>query len=106
MAPTLSSRLYAVVEAREGEGIYPHIYRTRDDGKVWTRNLQGAASGPRADAARAGISTLTRAQGQAAQLFGLVENADLAPTPQVLAAWKDTASAIDAAIAAWERGGR
>ncbi len=44
--------------------------------------------------------------GQAAQLFGLVENADLAPTPQMLAAWQETASAIDDAIAAWERGAR
>ena len=70
------------------------------------RDLQGAVNGPRADAAKAAVSALTRAQGQATQLFGLVEGADLAPTPQMLAAWKDTASAIDAAIAVWERGGR
>ncbi|HUU34555.1 MAG TPA: hypothetical protein VMW48_10850, partial [Vicinamibacterales bacterium] len=33
VAPTLSSRLYAVVEAREGEG----IYRSDDAGESWVR---------------------------------------------------------------------
>ncbi len=65
---------------------------------------EAAGGGARAEAAKAAAADLTRAQGQATQLFGLVEGADLPPTPQMLAAWKDTATAIDAAIAAWERG--
>ena len=69
------------------------------------RDVQMAAGGgARAEAAKVAATALTRAQGQATQLFGQVEGADLPPTPQILAAWKDTASAIDAAIAAWERG--
>ena len=68
------------------------------------RDVQAASEGGRAAAAQAADTALTRAQGQAAQLFGQVEGADLPPTPQLLAAWKETASGIDAAIAAWERG--
>ena len=64
-----------------------------------------AAGGARADAARASEAALTRAQGQAAQLFGLVESADLPPTPQMLSAWKDTTAAIDLALATWARSG-
>ena len=63
-----------------------------------------SAPASRADAARTATGALTRAQGQAAQLLGLVEGVDLPPTPQVLAAWRDTAAAIDAAIAAWTTG--
>ena len=73
------------------------------------REVQAAAApgaGARAEAAKTAAAALTRAQGQATQLLGLVDGADLSPTPQVLAAWKDTASVIDAAIAAWERGAR
>ncbi len=63
-----------------------------------------AGGGARAEAAKMAATALTRAQGEATQLFGQIEGADLPPTPQVLAAWQATASAIDAAIAAWERG--
>jgi photosystem II stability/assembly factor-like uncharacterized protein len=63
-----------------------------------------AASGAGAEAGRAAVTALTRAQGQAAQLRALVEGADLPPTPQVLKAWKETAGAIDAAIGAWNGG--
>ena len=59
----------------------------------------------RGERARTAVGALTRAQGQAAQLFNQVEGADLPPTPPMLAAWKDTAAAIDAALAAWARGG-
>ncbi len=63
-----------------------------------------AAAGTRAEAAKAAAEALTRAQGQATQLLGLVEGADLPPTPQMLAAWKATATAIDAALATWQQG--
>ena len=73
---------------------------------VTLHDVKAAVSGPRAEAATAAASALTRAQGQATQLFGMVEGADLPPTPPMLTAWKATASAIDAAIAAWDRGVR
>jgi photosystem II stability/assembly factor-like uncharacterized protein len=62
-----------------------------------------AAKGPRVELARTTEGALTRAQGQASQLFGLVEGADVAPTPQMLSAWKESAAAIESAISAWER---
>lgn len=67
---------------------------------------ESAANGPRAGQARTAVTALTRLQGQATQLFGLVEGADLAPTPLTLAAWKETAAAIDTALAAWAAGAR
>jgi hypothetical protein len=70
------------------------------------RATDDVTTGPRAGAAKAAAADLARAQGRATQLFGLVEGADLPPTPQMLAALKDTLSAIDAAITAWERGQR
>jgi hypothetical protein len=63
-----------------------------------------AGSGEAATRARAAETALVRAQGQATQLFGLVEAADLPPTPQMLTAWKETSAAIDAALAAWAAG--
>jgi photosystem II stability/assembly factor-like uncharacterized protein len=43
-------------------------------------------------------ATLTRLQGELAQLFGVVEQTDAAPTSQVLAAVKETLTAVDAAL--------
>jgi hypothetical protein len=63
-----------------------------------------AAAGARVDLARTTQTALGRAQGQAAQLLGLVAGADLPPTPQMLTAWKETAAAIDIALAAWGAG--
>lgn len=63
-----------------------------------------AANGPRAALARTTETALARAQGQATQLFGLVESADLPPTPQVLAAWTETRAAIDTTLRAWTPG--
>ena len=68
------------------------------------RDVQTAGGGARAEAAKVSATALTRAQGQATQLFGQVEGADLPPTAQLLAAWTETAAAIDSAITAWERG--
>ena len=68
------------------------------------RDVQAAGGGARAEAAKVAATALTRAQGQATQLFGQVEGADLPPTAQLLAAWTETAAAIDSAITAWERG--
>ncbi len=72
------------------------------------RDVHAAASGAgaRAEAAKTAAAALERAQGQATQLLGIVDGVDLPPTPQVLTAWQETASAIDAAIAAWQRGSR
>lgn len=63
-----------------------------------------AAGGAKAELARTTQTALGRAQGQAVQLLGLVGGADLAPTPQMLTAWKETAASIDAALAAWGAG--
>lgn len=47
---------------------------------------------------RGGRQTLTRLQGQLAQLFGTVEESDAAPTPAVLEAWKTLSASLDAAL--------
>lgn len=46
---------------------------------------------------------LSRASAPLGQLFGAVESADAAPTAVVREAWKVTASAVDAALAEWEK---
>ncbi|MBL8137435.1 MAG: glycoside hydrolase [Acidobacteria bacterium] len=63
-----------------------------------------AAGGDAATRARAAETALARAQGQATQLLGLIDAADLPPTPQMLAAWKETSAAIDAALTGWTAG--
>ncbi|MGE0814493.1 MAG: WD40/YVTN/BNR-like repeat-containing protein [Vicinamibacterales bacterium] len=60
-----------------------------------------AQRGPRLEQARAAETALARVQGQAVQLFGLVEGADLPPTPQMLSAWAETEAAIQSALRAW-----
>ena len=46
---------------------------------------------------------LARTRQPLGQLFGAVEAADVAPTPALLAAWKDASSALDALLAEWEK---
>jgi hypothetical protein len=46
---------------------------------------------------------ISRASQPLGQLFGNVEGADAAPTPAMLAAWKNASSALDAALAEWEK---
>jgi photosystem II stability/assembly factor-like uncharacterized protein len=68
------------------------------------RDARALADGP-AKNARAGevASTLSRLNGQLAQLFGMVEQADAAPTPSVLAAWKEISASHEAAMKEWEK---
>jgi len=49
-------------------------------------------------AKRGSADTLRRVQGQLIQLFGIVEGVDAAPTPQTLAAVKETLAAVESAI--------
>jgi photosystem II stability/assembly factor-like uncharacterized protein len=46
---------------------------------------------------------ISRASQPLGQLFGNVEGTDAAPTPAMLAAWKNAATALDAALAEWEK---
>ena len=46
---------------------------------------------------------LARTRQPLGQLFGAVEAADVAPTPALLAAWKDASSSLDALLAEWEK---
>jgi photosystem II stability/assembly factor-like uncharacterized protein len=68
--------------------------------------LSAALAGTRTangDGPASATSALARLQGQATQLLGLVDGADLPPTPQMLAAWTEVSTAIDAALAAERR---
>ena len=51
-----------------------------------------------AAAATADRTGLTRLQSQATQLLGMVDSADLPPTPQMLSAWAEVSAAIDATL--------
>jgi hypothetical protein len=62
-----------------------------------------AAARTESGAGSAATTALARLQGQATQLLGLVDGADLPPTPQMLAAWTEVSTAIDAALAAERR---
>jgi photosystem II stability/assembly factor-like uncharacterized protein len=76
----------------EGLRLQHETSRALDDA---LRRVAGALQ-----SASANRQTLTRLQGELAQLFGIVEQSDAAPTTQVLRAVKETLGAVDEATKA------
>jgi photosystem II stability/assembly factor-like uncharacterized protein len=64
--------------------------------------LAGAGGGRGPFGAAGGADNFARLHGEVAQLYGLVDSADAAPTAAQVAAWRDLKPRLDALLAKWK----